>query len=59
MTSQELNNKLNILYNELNKSDDKSNKLILAKAVQLGMTYMEEKIYDGIKIVFSALHEKA
>ena len=31
---------------------------IIAKAVQLGMQYQEEKIKSGIDIVFNELHEK-
>ncbi len=31
---------------------------IIATAVQLGMQYQEEKIKEGIEIVFNELHEK-
>lgn len=33
-------------------------KKIIASAVQLGMTYQEEKIKSGIDIVFNELHKK-
>ena len=47
------------LLDELSKSDDKkSDKLIIAKAVQLGMQYQEEMIKEGINIVFNSLHDK-
>ena len=33
-------------------------KIIIAKAVQLGMNYQEQKIKEGLNIVFSTLHNK-
>ena len=33
-------------------------KIIIAKAVQLGMNYQEQKIKEGLNIVFSTLHDK-
>ena len=44
----------------LSESEKKklSAKQIIAKAVQLGMDYQEQKIKNGISIVFSALHDK-
>lgn len=45
---------LNNLYLELGKKDSNP-KIILAKAVSLGMKYQEEKIKEGINIVFENL----
>ena len=44
----------------LSESEKKklSVKPIIAKAVQLGMDYQEQKIKNGISIVFNALHDK-
>lgn len=44
----------------LSESEKKklSVKQIIAKAVQLGMDYQEQKIKNGMAIVFSALHDK-
>ena len=44
----------------LSESEKKklSVKQIIAKAVQLGMDYQEQKIKNGISIVFSALNDK-
>ena len=43
-------------------SESEKNKLsvkqIIAKAVQLGMDYQEQKIKSGINIVFDSLHIK-
>ena len=33
-------------------------KIIIAKAVQLGMNYQEQKIKESLNIVFSTLHNK-
>ena len=33
-------------------------KIIIAKAIQLGMNYQEQKIKEGLNIVFSTLHNK-
>lgn len=44
------------LFEELsNSGDKKTDRLIIAKAVQLGMKYQEEKIKKGIQIVFDEL----
>ena len=59
MTSKQLNSSMNKLLDELSNSDNKkSDKLIIAKAVQLGMQYQEEMIKEGINIVFNSLHDK-
>ena len=59
MTQKQLNISLNQLFEELqNSKDKKTNKLIIAKAVQLGMQYQEEMIKEGINIVFNSLHDK-
>lgn len=59
MTSKQLNSSMNKLLDELSKSDNKKlDKLIIAKAVQLGMQYQEEMIKEGINIVFNSLHDK-
>ena len=59
MTSKQLNSSMDKLLDELSKSTDKkSDKLIIAKAVQLGMQYQEEMIKEGINIVFNSLHDK-
>lgn len=44
----------------LSESEKKklSVKQIIAKAVQLGMDYQEQKIKNGINIVFDSLHTK-
>ena len=54
----DLSAQLNILLEELEKSTNKKqDKLIIAKAVQLGMKYQEERIKEGINIVFDELHK--
>ena len=55
MNDEKLKVMLNNLYIELCKKDSNS-KLILAKAVSLGMKYQEEKIKEGIKVVFDNLN---
>ena len=58
INDKELSKQLNILFEELEKSDNKKqDKLIIAKAVQLGMKYQEEKIKQGIQIVFNELNK--
>ena len=44
----------------LKEAEDKklNPKIIIAKAVQLGMNYQEQKIKEGLNIVFSTLHNK-
>ena len=37
--------------------DKKIDKIVLAKAAQLGMKYQEEKIKQGIQIVFNELNK--
>lgn len=40
------------------KENNPNFRSIIATAVQLGMQYQEEKIKEGIEIVFNELHEK-
>ena len=55
----DIKEELNKLLAELNDSENaRTDKAILAKAVQLGMNYQEEKIKMGIDIVFNELHKK-
>ena len=55
----DIKEELNKLLSELNNSENaRTDKAILAKAVQLGMNYQEEKIKMGINIVFNELHKK-
>ena len=50
---------MHTLFDELKKSNnEKTDKTIIAKAVNLGMKYQEEKIKEGINIVFEELHNK-
>lgn len=59
MTDKKLQEIMTNLYNQLEKSENKvTDKQIIAKAVQLGMKYQEEKIKQGIEIVFSELNHK-
>lgn len=59
MTDKKLQETMTNLYNQLEKSENKiTDKQIIAKAVQLGMKYQEEKIKQGIEIVFSELNHK-
>ena len=55
LNDEKLKVMLNNLYIELCKKDSNP-KLILAKAVSLGMKYQEEKIKEGIKVVFDNLN---
>ena len=58
MTDKELKAGLDKLLFELyNSHDKKIDKIVLAKAAQLGMKYQEEKIKKGINIVFEELHK--
>lgn len=50
MTQKELYEAMSYLY-----KNDIDKKLIIQKAVQLGMQYQEEKIKEGIGIVFNEL----
>ncbi len=60
MTEKQLKDAMNGLLIELHNpavsSDAAAEKQIIAKAVQLGMKYQEDKIKEGINIVFSELH---
>lgn len=59
MTENQLKNAMHSLWDELKKSNnEKTDKTIIAKAVNLGMKYQEEKIKEGINIVFEELHDK-
>lgn len=59
MTENQLKNTMHSLFDELKKSNnEKTDKTIIAKAVNLGMKYQEEKIKEGINIVFEELHDK-
>lgn len=59
MTEKQLKTSMNLLFDELEKSNDKINdRKIIAKAVNLGMKYQEDKIKDGINIVFEELNKK-
>ena len=50
---KELKDAMNKLFEELQNSDNKNtDKIIIAKAVQLGMDYKEFLIHSGIEIVF-------
>ena len=58
MTVQELKIAMHKLLEELTHSTDKeTHGKIIAKAVNLGMKYQEEKIKEGIKIVFNELNK--
>ena len=53
----DLKEQMNLLYKEwATKNIDI--KIVIAKAVQLGMNYQEEKIRSGIDIVFQSLKTK-
>ena len=59
MNENQLKNAMHTLFDELKKSNnEKTDKTIIAKAVNLGMKYQEEKIKEGINIVFEELHNK-
>lgn len=58
MTVQELKIAMHKLLEELSNSTNKeTDGKIIAKAVNLGMKYQEEKIKEGIKIVFNELNK--
>ena len=58
MTQKQLTDSMNVLYAQLLRSENKKeDKKIIAEAVQLGMKYQEERIKDGINIVFSELNK--
>lgn len=57
MTNKQFNGQMKKLLDELQNSPDRrTDGLIIAKAVNLGMIYQEQKIKEGIKIVFEELH---
>ena len=59
MTEKQLKDNMNALISELHNpivsNTIINDKQVIAKAVQLGMIYQEEKIKEGIKIVFDNL----
>ena len=57
MTENELKEGMNICYKEC-FTEKRNFKKIIAKAVELGMKYQEDKIRQGIEIVFDELHRK-
>lgn len=57
MTEKELKEGMNICYKEC-FTEKRNFKKIIAKAVELGMKYQEDKIKQGINIVFDELHKK-
>ena len=58
MTEKQLKDQMNILYGQLLRTENKNDyKVALAKAIQLGMKYQEDKIKQGIDIVFNTLHK--
>ena len=54
MTEQQLKEGMEICYKEC-FTEKRNFRKIIAKAVQLGMQYQEEKIKEGINIVFKNL----
>ena len=46
------------LHNPIVSNSEVHERQIIAKAVSLGMKYQEEKIKEGIDIVFSELNKK-
>ena len=62
ISGEQLKNAMNNLCNELNDpiagNTTALHKQVIAKAVQLGMKYQEQKIWEGIQIVFNELHTK-
>ena len=56
MTEQQLKDGMTYLEKECH-NDNSNYKKIIAKAVQLGMKYQEEKIKEGIKIVFNEINK--
>ena len=46
------------LHNPIVSNSEVHERQIIAKAVQLGMKYQEEKIKKGINIVFEELNKK-
>ena len=62
MTAKQLKDNMNALVSELHNPTISNTvineKQVIAKAVQLGMRYQEEKIKKGIDIIFTELHNK-
>ena len=56
MTEQQLKEGMEVCYREC-FTERRNFKKIIAKAVQLGMQYQEEKIKEGIDIIFNELHK--
>ncbi len=56
MTEKELKEGMEICYKEC-FTEKRNFKKIIAKAVQLGMKYQENKIKQGIDIVFDELNK--
>lgn len=56
MTQDQLKKAMNALLTK-SKIEGTDNKKIIGEAVQLGMQYQEEKIKEGLHIVFSELHK--
>ena len=54
MNDQELKQAMNMLYKKF--TDNSDIRWVIAKAVELGMKYQEEKIKKGIEIVFENLN---
>lgn len=57
MTEQQLKEGMEACYREC-FTEKRQFKKIIAKAVSLGMKYQEDKIKEGIDIVFNTLHMK-
>jgi len=57
MLAKDLQEQMNILVNEC-ENQPENFRTIIAKAVQLGMNFQEQKIKEGINIVFNSLHMK-
>ena len=57
MLTKDLQEQMNILVNECENKPENF-RTIIAKAVQLGMNFQEQKIKEGINIVFNSLHMK-
>jgi len=56
MTEQQLKEGMEICYKEC-FTEKRNFRKIIAKAVQLGMKFQEEKIKEGINIVFNELNK--
>lgn len=56
MTEQQLKEGMEVCYREC-FTERRNFKKIIAKSVQLGMQYQEEKIKEGIDIIFNELHK--